>query len=136
MRAPAVLSCHSKDTMKKLFLLLIVTQLSAQSVLLYQSPVISMSAPAAATAAKSELNQIGEQNTAEVNLLGGTLQLQQIGDRNQLRLNESNSYLQSGTGVEIYGSNNQVDIMGNNSISEKMTLRITGDYRTVVIKNY
>ncbi|RQP08634.1 MAG: hypothetical protein EAS48_09770 [Chryseobacterium sp.] len=95
-----------------------------------------MSAPAAATAAKSELNQIGEQNTAEVNLLGGTLQLQQIGDRNQLRLNESNSYLQSGTGVEIYGSNNQVDIMGNNSISEKMTLRITGDYRTVVIKNY
>lgn len=81
----------------------------------------------------NQVLQIGNQNHAEI---GGTnLSVNQQGANQHFYYQES-TLTPSTIQVEMTGDANYVEIMGNNSIMENMAIKVNGNYRSVIIRNY
>lgn len=77
--------------------------------------------------------QVGDENLAVIN--GSQTQLIQNGDNQSFYYNES-SIVPSELKVNMEGSGNYLEVFGNNGISENMQINMTGNDRSVIIRNY
>lgn len=81
----------------------------------------------------SQIIQSGNQNLAYID--GNNIGVTQNGDNQSFYYTET-SINASNLQVNMDGSNNYVEVFGNNQISENMTITLTGDDKTIIIRNY
>lgn len=81
----------------------------------------------------TQVIQLGNQNTAVVDAT--QISVIQNGDYQQFYYTET-SILPSDLNVNIEGTNNYVEVYGNNQIMDNMSINIVGDNRNVIIRNY
>ena len=82
---------------------------------------------------ETQVIQMGNQNTAVID--ANSISVTQTGDLNQFYYTES-SILPSDLNINIEGTNNYVEVFGNNQILDGLTITIQGDDRNVIINNY
>ena len=78
--------------------------------------------------------QIGDYNLATIE--SQNMQVNQIGDYQLLYYNETSKLQPSNLNVNMEGANNYIEIYGNNSIMENMSINVQGNDRSVIIRNY
>jgi len=93
--------------------------------------------PSLSASSISQVAQIGNSNTADLNINAKTnIVVQQFGDQNSIYFNNAFSSKEAKTAITTQGNNNMVDIAGSNSVSEGMHLNVKGDNLTVFMRNY
>lgn len=81
--------------------------------------------------------QYGTQNFAEIYANSNTnLSALQLGDYNYLNFNNVFEKTRASAVITTQGNNNIIDVVGSNSISEKMQLHVKGDNMTIYMRNY
>ncbi|MCW4452322.1 hypothetical protein OK344_08880 [Kaistella sp. BT6-1-3] len=81
--------------------------------------------------------QYGTQNFAEIYANSTTnLSALQLGDYNYLNFNNVFEKTRASAVITTQGNNNIIDVVGSNSISEKMQLHVKGDNMTIYMRNY
>lgn len=79
--------------------------------------------------------QTGKANYADILNRDGTLLLRQNGNYNQTLFKNLDAH-RTDAQVTVNGSNNYVDIVGSNSISEGMKININANDMTIFMRNY
>ena len=101
--------------------------------------IITQIAPetSANVGAQTQVLQYGNMNYAELSTNGGTtLQVQQLGDYNFLNFDNSFNAQKTNSVITTKGDNNIVDVVGSNSISEKIQIHVQGDNMTLFMRNF
>ncbi len=81
--------------------------------------------------------QYGTHNFAEIYANSNTnLSALQLGDYNYLNFNNVFEKTRASAVITTQGNNNIIDVVGSNSISEKMQLHVKGDNMTIYMRNY
>lgn len=81
--------------------------------------------------------QFGTHNFAEIYANSNTnLSALQLGDYNYLNFNNVFEKTRASAVITTQGNNNIIDVVGSNSISEKMQLHVKGDNMTIYMRNY
>ncbi len=81
--------------------------------------------------------QYGTHNFAEIYANSNTnLSTLQLGDYNYLNFNNVFEKTRASAVITTQGNNNIIDVVGSNSISEKMQLHVKGDNMTIYMRNY
>lgn len=81
--------------------------------------------------------QYGTQNFAQIYANSNTnLSALQLGDYNYLNFNNVFEKTRASAVITTQGNNNIIDVVGSNSISEKMQLHVKGDNMTIYMRNY
>lgn len=78
--------------------------------------------------------QTGNYNEAEIE--SNTMTVNQNGDHQLLYYTETSKLDPSNMNINMEGANNYIEIYGNNSIMENMSVNVQGNDRTVIIRNY
>lgn len=78
--------------------------------------------------------QLGDHNV--VNAEANQLQVSQVGNQQSLYFTKSSKLQPSNINVNMQGANNYIEIQGNNSITENMTINMSGNERSLIIRNY
>lgn len=86
---------------------------------------------------QSFIIQIGNKNWAQLELnRSSEISLLQEGFHNYTYFNNRLTNEGSSMNIQVQGSNNIVDITGSNSISDNMKIKISGDNKTIFMRNY
>lgn len=64
------------------------------------------------------------------------MQVNQAGDYQHLYYTETSKLESSNMNVNMEGANNYIEVYGNNSIMENMSINVQGNDRSVIIRNY
>lgn len=75
-------------------------------------------------------------NYNEVAIESQQMQVNQTGDYQLLYYTETSKLEPSNMNINMEGANNYIEIYGNNSIMENMSINVQGDDRSVIIRNY
>ncbi len=78
--------------------------------------------------------QTGNYNLADIE--SKQMQVNQNGDHQLLYYTETSKLESSNLNINMEGANNYIEIYGNNSIMENMSVNVQGNDRTVIIRNY
>src|SRR5699024_4875816 len=118
-----------------LFLVLTISVLGfAQSPTISEAELISfMTMNTSEMVSANRILQLGSYNHTEI--YGTNLNLNQTGENQHFYYRES-TLTPSNIQVEMEGKDNYIEILGNNSILENMSIKLNGDYRSVIIRNY
>lgn len=121
--------------MKTLFLLFVGLIIGgiANAQMITENDLINYISANQATLYTAEVVQAGIQNSA--NIEASTVSLTQVGSNQQFYYTET-SIMPSALTVNMEGTNNYVEVFGNNEIINDMTINITGNDRMVIIRNY
>ena len=75
-------------------------------------------------------------NYNEVTIESQKMQVNQTGDHQLLYYTETSKLEPSNMNINMEGANNYIEIYGNNSIMENMSINVQGNDRSVIIRNY
>lgn len=75
-------------------------------------------------------------NYNEVAIEAQQMQVNQTGDHQLLYYTETSKLEPSNMNINMEGANNYIEIYGNNSIMENMSINVQGNDRSVIIRNY
>ncbi len=75
-------------------------------------------------------------NYNEVAVEAQQMQVNQTGDHQLLYYTETSKLEPSNMNINMEGANNYIEIYGNNSIMENMSINVQGNDRSVIIRNY
>lgn len=75
-------------------------------------------------------------NYNEVTIEAQQMQVTQTGDHQLLYYTETSKLEPSNMNINMEGANNYIEIYGNNSIMENMSINVQGNDRSVIIRNY
>lgn len=75
-------------------------------------------------------------NYNEVTIESQQMQVNQTGDHQLLYYTETSKLEPSNMNINMEGVNNYIEIYGNNSIMENMSINVQGNDRSVIIRNY
>ncbi|KAA5531746.1 hypothetical protein [Paenimyroides baculatum] len=75
-------------------------------------------------------------NYNEVTIEAQQMQVNQTGDHQLLYYTETSKLEPSNMNINMEGANNYIEIYGNNSIMENMSINVQGNDRSVIIRNY
>lgn len=75
-------------------------------------------------------------NYNQVAIESQQMQVNQAGDYQHLYYTETSKLESSNMNVNMEGANNYIEIYGNNSIMENMSINVQGNDRSVIIRNY
>lgn len=75
-------------------------------------------------------------NYNQVAIESQQMQVNQAGDYQHLYYTETSKLESSNMNVNMEGANNYIEVYGNNSIMENMSINIQGNDRSVIIRNY
>lgn len=75
-------------------------------------------------------------NYNEVTIEAQQMQVNQTGDHQLLYYTETSKLESSNMNINMEGANNYIEIYGNNSIMENMSINVQGNDRSVIIRNY
>ena len=64
------------------------------------------------------------------------MQVNQAGDYQHLYYTETSKLESSNMNINMEGANNYIEVYGNNSIMENMSINVQGNDRSVIIRNY
>jgi len=78
--------------------------------------------------------QIGDNNL--VNVESQQMQIQQTGEHQLLYYTETSKLIPSNLNVNMEGVNNYIEVYGNNSIIENMSINVQGNDKSIIIRNY
>ncbi len=85
----------------------------------------------------TEIIQFGDKNYAAIDTNSRTqISAQQIGDYNFLNFDNSFEKSAAKPNITVEGNNNIIDVVGSNSISEKIQIHVKGDNRTIFMRNF
>jgi len=86
----------------------------------------------------SIITQIGNENLAEINLLyNSNVNALQKGDYNTLLYQDFfNTKTASELSIITEGNGNYIEVLGNNSISDGMKIKTTGNDKIIFVRNY
>lgn len=82
----------------------------------------------------NQVVQIGDYNV--VNVESQQMQVQQTGEHQLLFYTETSKLTPSNLNVNMEGVNNYIEVYGNNSIMENMTINHQGNDKSIIIRNY
>lgn len=82
----------------------------------------------------NQVVQIGDYNL--VNVESQQVQVQQTGEHQLLYYTETSKLTPSNLNVNMEGVNNYIEVYGNNSIMENMTINHHGNDKSIIIRNY
>lgn len=82
----------------------------------------------------TQILQIGDYNLVRAE--SQKMQVTQTGELQLLYYTETNTLQPSNMTVNMEGSNNYIEVYGNNSIMDQMTINVSGNDRSVTIRNY
>lgn len=82
----------------------------------------------------NQVVQIGDYNL--VNVESQQVQVQQTGEHQLLYYTETSKLTPSNLNVNMEGVNNYIEVYGNNSIMENMTINHQGNDKSIIIRNY
>ena len=83
------------------------------------------------------LMQYGNENFAEIKANSKTqLSALQFGDYNYLNFDNAFQKDQAKSTITTQGNNNIIDVVGSNSISDKMQIHLKGDNMTIFMRNF
>lgn len=82
----------------------------------------------------NQVVQIGDYNV--VNVESQQIQVQQTGEHQLLYYTETSKLTPSNLNVNMEGVNNYIEVYGNNSIMENMTINHQGNDKSIIIRNY
>lgn len=83
------------------------------------------------------LMQYGDDNFAEIKANSKTqLSALQFGDFNYLNFDNAFQKDASKSTISTQGNNNIIDVVGSNSISDKMQIHLKGDNMTIFMRNF
>ena len=75
-------------------------------------------------------------NYNQVAIESQQMQVNQAGNYQHLYYTETSKLEPSNMNVNMEGANNYIEIYGNNSIMENMSINVQGNDRSVIIRNY
>lgn len=75
-------------------------------------------------------------NYNDVTIEAQQMQVNQTGDHQLLYYTETSKLEPSNMNINMEGANNYIEIYGNNSIMENMSINVQGNDRSVIIRNY
>lgn len=75
-------------------------------------------------------------NYNEVAIESQQMQVNQTGDHQLLYYTETSKLEPSNMNINMEGANNYIEVYGNNSIMENMSINVQGNDRSVIIRNY
>lgn len=75
-------------------------------------------------------------NYNQVAIESQQMQVNQAGDYQHLYYTETSKLESSNMNINMEGANNYIEIYGNNSIMENMSINVQGNDRSVIIRNY
>lgn len=75
-------------------------------------------------------------NYNQVAIESQQMQVNQAGDYQHLYYTETSKLESSNMNVNMEGANNYIEVYGNNSIMENMSVNVQGNDRSVIIRNY
>lgn len=75
-------------------------------------------------------------NYNEVAIESQQMQVNQTGEHQLLYYTETSKLEPSNMNINMEGANNYIEIYGNNSIMENMSINVQGNDRSVIIRNY
>lgn len=75
-------------------------------------------------------------NYNQVAIESQQMQVNQAGNYQHLYYTETSKLESSNMNVNMEGANNYIEIYGNNSIMENMSINVQGNDRSVIIRNY
>ena len=75
-------------------------------------------------------------NYNQVAIESQQMQVNQTGDHQLLYYTETSKLEPSNMNVNMEGANNYIEVYGNNSIMENMSINVQGNDRSVIIRNY
>lgn len=75
-------------------------------------------------------------NYNQVAIESQQMQVNQAGDYQHLYYTETSKLESSNMNVNMEGANNYIEVYGNNSIMENMSINVQGNDRSVIIRNY
>lgn len=75
-------------------------------------------------------------NYNQVAIESQQMQVNQAGDYQHLYYTETSKLEPSNMNINMEGANNYIEIYGNNSIMENMSINVQGNDRSVIIRNY
>jgi len=75
-------------------------------------------------------------NYNQVDIESQQMQVNQTGDHQLLYYTETSKLEPSNMNINMEGANNYIEIYGNNSIMENMSINVQGNDRSVIIRNY
>jgi len=75
-------------------------------------------------------------NYNEVTAEAQQMQVNQTGEHQLLYYTETSKLEPSNMNINMEGANNYIEIYGNNSIMENMSINVQGNDRSVIIRNY
>lgn len=84
--------------------------------------------------AGTQILQFGNNNVVAIE--SEQMQATQTGDYQLLFYTKTSTLIPSDMQVNMEGANNYVEIIGNNSIVENMTINIQGDNRSLTVRSY
>lgn len=82
----------------------------------------------------TQITQIGNNNIAQLETQ--QMQVNQTGDQQLLFYTETSKLQPSNMNIQMQGTNNYMEIYGNNSIMENMSVKVSGNDRSIIIRNY
>ncbi len=75
-------------------------------------------------------------NYNQVAIESQQMQVNQAGDYQHLYYTETSKLESSNMNINMEGANNYIEVYGNNSIMENMSINVQGNDRSVIIRNY
>lgn len=75
-------------------------------------------------------------NYNQVAIESKQMQVNQAGDYQSLYYTETSKLESSNMNINMEGANNYIEIYGNNSIMENMSINVKGNDRSVIVRNY
>lgn len=101
------------------------------------APEIFIKTDPQSKASNSFVVQQGNDNAVQMAINSRTnILIQQAGDQNRIYFNNAFTNKEAQTAIRTEGYNNNIDVTGSNSISDKMKLNVKGDNLTVYMRNY
>lgn len=82
----------------------------------------------------NQIVQIGDYNLVQTE--SQQMQVQQTGEHQLLYYTETSKLTPSNLNVNMEGVNNYIEVYGNNSIMENMTINHYGNDKSIIIRNY
>lgn len=84
---------------------------------------------------QSKVIQVGNANTVELFLINDVISSVQIGNANSSFYQNDNPRINTEMKLTAIGNNNDISVIGSNSISNGMTVEVIGNNKTVFIEN-
>lgn len=82
----------------------------------------------------TQILQIGNNNNIEIE--AKQMEVKQFGENQSLYYTETSKLQESNMNIQMEGVNNYIEVYGNNTIMENMQINVSGNDKSIIVRNY